>query len=151
MLKTTPTFFFLSDRLLLKKAIVKSNLILVCGHRPKTQELLLLFLFFSACLISYLKKFKRKNFSFSGNPTRVLRHPSQSLHQLSYSNIDQLKWKIIYLNKKFQKLSADLAPVLALVFLVTLVWQRLRAELNACCIDVAMPFSAIRVLELDVI
>ena len=56
--------------------------IFVCGHRPKTKELLELFLF-TIWFISSLKGIKVKtNFSLPGNRIEVLLLPSQALCQL---------------------------------------------------------------------
>ena len=64
------------------------KLFFVCGHRQKTKELLELLLFFSICLISYLKEIIAKKIIPTGNQAGVHEHASQALYQLSSSNID---------------------------------------------------------------
>ena len=56
-------------------------MLFVCGHRPKTKELLELF------LSLFLLIFKWKKFSLTGNWTGVLQLPSQAVNSLSYSHI----------------------------------------------------------------
>ena len=63
--------------------------IFVCGHRPKTKELLELFLFLSVTIwfISSLKEFKRKKLSLAGIQTWDLQITSPALYHLSYRDI----------------------------------------------------------------
>ena len=74
----------------------------VCGHQPKTKELLeffkFLFLLFTIWFISSFKiKLSGKNIAFPGNQTSTLLLHSQALYQLSYRNFNTNCWKIIYL------------------------------------------------------
>ena len=58
------------------------------GHRPKTKELLVVFLLlFTIWIISSLKEISVKKTPLTGNWTRVLQLPSQALYPLSFSHI----------------------------------------------------------------
>ena len=71
----------------------------VCGHRPKTKELLefFKFLFLFWFISSFKIKLSEKNIALPGNLTGTLLLHSQALYQLSYRNFNTNCWKIIYL------------------------------------------------------
>ena len=75
-----------------------ASLRLVCGHQPKTKELLeLLFLFFSDPWNFLLTRSLREKISPAWNRTEALGLTSHPLYQLSNS------MEIIYLTSEFQK------------------------------------------------